>query len=134
MEEEFFDPNLSKKKKIVFWLYLAALLAFIVAVLTLVSKAYDPVREHLLSDNFYFSNQVVSEWNKGFITEIKVLNATVDPHCPNGYEHAFTYKWRGTGFGCLCVSGENTTFVLEAYCSPALIQANCTNIPSQDER
>ena len=24
--------------------------------------------------------------------------------------------------------------MLEAYCSPSLIQANCTNIPSQDER
>jgi hypothetical protein len=112
VEEEYFDPNLSKKKKIIFWVYLLALLGFIAAVLSLVSKAYDPVKQHLLSDDYYFANQVVSEWNKGFITDIKILNASVYPNCPDGYEHAFTYTWRGTGYGCLCVSGENTTFVL----------------------
>lgn len=85
VEEEYFDPNLSKKKKIVFWVYLFALLGFIIVVLTLVSKAYDPVKQHLLSDDFYYANQVVSEWNKGFITDIKVLKATTNPHCPAGY-------------------------------------------------
>jgi hypothetical protein len=34
------------------------------------------------SDNFYFSNQVVSEWNKGFIKDIKVVST---PGCPVGY-------------------------------------------------
>lgn len=106
-------------------------MVFIVSVLTLVSKSYDPVQNHLSSDNFYFSNQVVNEWNIGFVTDIKVVNATASPECPNGYEHAINYVWRGTGFGCLCSSGQNTTFVLEAYCSPALIQANCTNVASQ---
>ena len=76
---------MSKKKKIIFWLYLLCLLAFIVSVITLVSKAYDPVKKHLSSDNFYFSNQVVNEWNLGFITDIKVLKATLNPTCPDGY-------------------------------------------------
>lgn len=77
--------NLLRKKKIIFWLYLVCLLAFIISVLTLVSKSYDPVQKHLSSDNFYFSNQVVHEWNVGFVTDIKVLNATVNHTCPIGY-------------------------------------------------
>lgn len=86
------------------------------------------------SDNYYFSNQVVKEWNQGFITDIQVVKSTgVGVSCPVGYEHAFTFNWQGTGFGCLCQGGQNTTFVLEAYCSPALIQVNCKNIGSQDE-
>ena len=85
MEEEYFDPHVSKKKKIIFWLYLLCLLAFIVSVLTLISKAYDPVLKHLSSDNFYFSNQIVNEWKLGFVTDIKVLKSTVNPTCPDGY-------------------------------------------------
>ena len=54
--------------------------------------------------------------------------------CPSNYEHAFQFNWPGTGFGCYCEADKNHTFVLEGYCSPALIQANCTNIASQSAK
>ena len=104
-EEEFFDSHLSRKKKMVFWIYLFTLLAFITAVLSSIVSSYDPVKKFMQSDNFYFSNQIVYEWNQGFITDIKVLKSTTNPNCPAGYQHAFNFDWRGTGFGCLCQSG-----------------------------
>jgi hypothetical protein len=70
----------------IFWLYLVCLLAFIISVLTLASKSYEPVQKHLSSDNLFFSSQVVQEWNQGFVTDVKVLNATTNPTCPIGYE------------------------------------------------
>ena len=97
----------------------------------MISLVYDPVQKHIESDNFYFANQVVKEWNTGFVKDILITSSAA---CPRDYEHAFTYQWRGTGFGCYCESSANTSFVLEGYCSPALIQSNCTNIGSQNAR
>lgn len=88
------------------------LLGFIVIIFTLISKSYAPIRKFLETDNFYFANQVVAEWNKGFITDIKVVKSDTNPTCPAGYEYAFDFKWRGTGFGCRCSGGANTSFVL----------------------
>lgn len=67
----------------------------------------------------------------GFIIDVQV---TTDRECPNNYEHAFSFNWPGTGFGCYCEADKNNSFVLEGYCSPSLIQSNCTNIGSQAER
>ncbi len=63
------------------------------------SKTYDQIETFMKTDSFYYANQIVNEWNRGFIKEVKVINA-VD--CPAGYEHAFKYAWPGTGFGCYC--------------------------------
>ena len=60
------------------------------------------------------------------------MTVTTTADCPAGYEHAFNYEWPGTSFGCYCEVTVNITFVLEGYCTPALIQKNCHNMESND--
>lgn len=69
-------------------------------------------------------------YNLGFINDIIVTDST---DCPSSYDHAFNFNWPGTGYGCYCEADKNHTFVLEGYCSPSLIQFNCTNILSRKE-
>ena len=56
----------------------------------------------------------------GFITDVKVVPETT---CPTGYEYAVNFDWPGTGFGCYCQPNVNSSFVLEGYCTPLLIQS-----------
>ena len=57
------------------------------------------MRDFRNSDNFFYANQVTYQWGLGFITDMLITDQL---DCPNGYEHAFAYKWSGTNFGCYC--------------------------------
>lgn len=58
---------------------------------------------------------------------MKVLTSA----CPAGYTNAFNFTWPGTSFGCFCQVDVNSSFVIEGYCSPKLIQSSCHNIESK---
>ena len=119
------EVHLSTRKKVVFWGYLFSILLFSVIMTILVAIGWDPIRQFKKTDNFYYANQVTYQWKLGFITDMII---TSNPQCPSGFEHAISYHWSGTNFGCYCKTAQNITFVLSGYCTPTLIQQNCRNI------
>lgn len=128
----------TKNKRIVYWLYLLLGVLFVGAQGYLIAANWREMQDFSESDEFYFSNQITYEWKQGtsinyigFIIDVKVVSGS---SCPSGYEHAVDYFWPGTGFGCFCQPSVNSSFVLEGYCTPLLIQSQCRNIPSQEER
>lgn len=55
----------TKNKKIIFWLCLLVLAAFIVTQATLVSYNWKNYEEFSLSDSYFLANQIVTEWQQG---------------------------------------------------------------------
>ena len=130
--------NLTKKKRIIFWAYLFAILCFAIAVTVLAAKSWNATKDFTATDSYYYSFQVAQDWQKGifdiyvgFITDMKVVNGNTTS-CPSGYENAINYNWPGSSFGCYCAPSVNLSFVLEGYCSPGLIQDGCLNLKNQD--
>lgn len=121
------DVNLTKKKRIIFWVYLASILAFLVVITVLSVKSYQPTKEFIATDSYYYARQVANDWQTGFITEMKVVNGSISS-CPAGFEDAVNFEWTGTTFGCLCELSANLSFALSGFCSPGLIQQSCSNM------
>jgi hypothetical protein len=59
------DFNLTKKKRIIFWLYLFATLSFAITITILASKSWNPTQDFLKTDSYYYSYQVALDWQKG---------------------------------------------------------------------
>ena len=59
------DINLTKKKRVIFWLYLTAILFFSITVTILSAKSWNPTQGFLKTDNYYYAYQVAQEWQKG---------------------------------------------------------------------
>jgi hypothetical protein len=57
--------NLSRKKRIVFWAYLLAVLCFCIALTVLAAKSWAATREFVSSDNYYYGFQVSQDWHLG---------------------------------------------------------------------
>jgi len=59
------DVNLTKKKRIIFWVYLFTILAFFIATTVLAVNSWTPTNQFLTTDNYYYANQVANEWQEG---------------------------------------------------------------------
>ena len=59
------NANLTRKKRIIFWVYLGTILAYLVAVSVLTGLSYIPTKGFLNTDHYYYANQVTSEWKAG---------------------------------------------------------------------
>lgn len=59
------DVNLTKKKRMIFWIYLCTVLAFFVAVTVLTAYSYMPTKSFTGTDNYYYAYQVARDWQKG---------------------------------------------------------------------
>ena len=59
------DINLTRKKRIVFWAYLFALLCFCVACTILASKSWTETRDFTSTDSYYYAYQVGQDWQLG---------------------------------------------------------------------
>lgn len=59
------DVNLTKKKRIIFWVYLLTILAFFIVITVLSAKSWTPTQQFLSTDNYFYANQVANEWQKG---------------------------------------------------------------------
>lgn len=59
------DINLTKKKRIIFWAYLFALLAFAVAITVLAAKSWAPTKAFVANDSYYYAYQVAQDWQLG---------------------------------------------------------------------
>lgn len=84
------DVNLTKKKRIIFWVYLSSILAFLVVITVLSVKSYQPTKDFIATDNYFYARQVANDWQTGFITDIQVVNGTISS-CPVGYEDAVNF-------------------------------------------
>jgi ABC-type phosphate transport system permease subunit len=83
------DVHLTKKKRIVFWVYLIAIFIFVLLTTFLILYSWTPFQQFKTTDQYYFANQVANEWKKGtnslklgFINDILV---TANATCPDGY-------------------------------------------------
>jgi multidrug resistance efflux pump len=59
------DVNLTKKKRIIFWIYLLTILLFFIAITILAVYSWTPTKTFLSTDNYYYANQVAKEWQMG---------------------------------------------------------------------
>ena len=59
------DVNLTKKKRVIFWVYLCTVLAFFIAITILSVYSYLPTKAFMSTDNYYYANQVVNDWQTG---------------------------------------------------------------------
>jgi hypothetical protein len=57
--------NLTKKKRIIFWVYLCTVLAFFIAITIMTVYAYVPTKNFTSTDNYYYANQVANDWKTG---------------------------------------------------------------------
>lgn len=88
-EKEQEEYHLTPIKRLIYWLYLLLLLAFVVSISVLLSVCWAPIQEFQQSDNYFYANQVGYLWKQGYITDIKVLPSSQS--CPESYEQAFSY-------------------------------------------
>ena len=61
------DVNLTKKKRIIFWAYLFALLAFSITATVLAAKSWSATAEFVNTDSYYYSYQVAQDWKLGTV-------------------------------------------------------------------
>lgn len=59
------DVNLTKKKRIIFWVYLAALLVFAIVITILAAKSWEATSDFVATDNYYYAYQVAQDWQLG---------------------------------------------------------------------
>ena len=59
------DVNLTKKKRIIFWAYLFAILCFIIACTVMGAKSYQVTKDFVNTDSYYYAYQVGLDWQKG---------------------------------------------------------------------
>lgn len=59
------DVNLTKKKKIIFWVYLLAILIFAITVTILAAKSWQATSDFVGTDNYYYAYQVAQDWQLG---------------------------------------------------------------------
>jgi hypothetical protein len=59
------DLNLTKKKRIIFWAYLFAILCFSLALTVLAAKSWEATRDFTSTDSYYYAFQVVQDWKLG---------------------------------------------------------------------
>jgi hypothetical protein len=59
------DVNLTKKKRIIFWIYLFAVLCFAITVTVLAAKSWSPTQAFISTDSYYYAYQVAKDWQKG---------------------------------------------------------------------
>jgi hypothetical protein len=59
------DINLTKKKRIIFWVYLCTIIAFFIAITLLSVYSYIPTKNFISTDNYYYAYQVAQDWQKG---------------------------------------------------------------------
>lgn len=59
------DINLTKKKRIIFWLYLLAILIFAITLTILAAKSWQATSEFVITDNYYYAYQVAQDWKLG---------------------------------------------------------------------
>jgi len=88
--------EMSKTKKIITAIYIGVMMGFTIG---LIGKNAS-VKASLKQTSDYIK-EVMQNWEKGIITDIKVAST-----CPTGYE-AVTYKWPGTVAGCYCPTSKN---------------------------
>lgn len=59
------DVNLTKKKRIIFWVYLLAILIFAVAITVLAAKSWIATSNFISTDSYYYAYQVSNDWREG---------------------------------------------------------------------
>jgi uncharacterized membrane protein YkgB len=59
------DVNLTKKKKIVFWVYLLGITIFAIAVTVLAAKSWSVTSGFISTDDYYYASQVAQDWQLG---------------------------------------------------------------------
>ena len=59
------DVNLTKKKRIVFWAYLFAILCFVIACTVLAAKSLKVASDFVNTDSYYYAFQVGKDWQLG---------------------------------------------------------------------
>ena len=65
------DVNLTKKKRIIFWAYLLAILCFVTACTVLGAKSWQVTSDFVNTDSYYFAFQVGTDWQKGYFHHIQ---------------------------------------------------------------
>lgn len=70
------NANLTRKKRIVFWVYLGTILAYVVAVSVITGLSYQPTKGFLSTDYYYYANQVTQEWKTGKYVWMQALSLT----------------------------------------------------------
>jgi hypothetical protein len=70
------DINLTKKKRIIFWVYLSTILAFFITITILSAYSYMPTKQFTATDNYYYASQVASDWQNGSSFPMQVLLVT----------------------------------------------------------
>lgn len=59
------DVNLTKKKRIVFWVYLLAIMIFAIACTVLAAKSWTVTNDFVTTDDYYYAFQVSEDWKLG---------------------------------------------------------------------
>ena len=59
------DVNLTKKKRIVFWVYLFAILCFAIVITILAAKSWQATKKFTGTDSYYYAYQVTQDWKLG---------------------------------------------------------------------
>ena len=72
-------------------------------------------------------NQVIEDWKRPPLTDIKIVQNTIDnqQHCPEEYTEMFTYLWPGTLAGCSCLD-INSTIIEDPIHRNAVFPRSCT--------
>lgn len=84
-----------------------------------------------IHENSISMDQVVADWKKDLITEIKFSSTG---NCPSGFDLAYAGNWHGTEIGCNCIPapncivGLNLTDLSLGRCSLFLLQCGCTDV------
>lgn len=59
------DVNLTKKKRIIFWVYLLAIIIFAIALTVLTAKSWAVTSNFITTDDYYYAYQVSKDWQLG---------------------------------------------------------------------
>ena len=70
------DVNLTKKKRIIFWAYLFAILCFAITVTVLAAKSWQATTAFTSTDSYYYAFQVAQDWKLGTFPQIQALSRT----------------------------------------------------------
>jgi hypothetical protein len=77
------DVNLTKKKRIIFWVYLFTILAFFTTITILSVYSYIPTKNFVSTDNYFYANQVANDWSTGKSSSIQasslILSFLMEP-------------------------------------------------------
>jgi len=62
------NVNLTKKKRVIFWVYIFTILIFLITIAILSSKSWTPTIEFVKTESYYYASQVANDWKRGILS------------------------------------------------------------------